>query len=131
GVGNVKVSFMGIMGFSNIAIHGTSTVTWGMQRMRVALAFDTTGSMNDDGKMAAAKTAAKGLVDQMKAASKTNGDIYVSLVPFSRDVNVSKLQATCVSSTVLEAVSWMRWDLWEQVNGSCSQSGNWWNPLNT
>ena len=90
GSGNVKAAFMGILGVSTITIHGTSTVTWGNARMRVALALDTTGSMNDDGKMPALKTAAKSLLTQLKKAATKNGDVYVSIVPFSKDVNVGK-----------------------------------------
>src|SRR5690349_21775864 len=98
-----------------------------MHLMRVALAFDTTGAMAEDGKMGAAKTGGRSLIDQMKAASKTSGDIYVSLVPFSRDVNVSNLLPNGKSDTILEGLNWLRWDLWELVNGDCSKSGNWWN----
>ncbi|MGE3147616.1 MAG: pilus assembly protein TadG-related protein, partial [Pseudorhodoplanes sp.] len=88
GVGVVKSSFMGIFGVPNIAIHGTSSVTWGQTRLRVALALDTTGSMSSDGKMPALKTAAKSLIAQLKDAAKKNGDVYVSIIPFSKDVNV-------------------------------------------
>ena len=38
--------------------------------------------------MAAMQTAAKSLVDQLSALAKTNGDVYISIVPFAKDVNV-------------------------------------------
>jgi hypothetical protein len=44
--------------------------------------------MADDGKMAAMQTAAKSLVDQLSPLSKTDGDVYISIVPFAKDVNV-------------------------------------------
>jgi Flp pilus assembly protein TadG len=39
-------------------------------------------------KMSAMQTAAKNLVDQLSALAKTNGDVYISIVPFAKDVNV-------------------------------------------
>jgi hypothetical protein len=37
---------MGILGINQIAVTGSSTAKWGTQRLRVALALDTTGSMS-------------------------------------------------------------------------------------
>ena len=62
----------------------------GQHRLRVALALDTTGSMGDDGKIDALKTATKNLLKQLKAAATKDGDVYVSIIPFSKDVNVGK-----------------------------------------
>src|SRR5436190_14570046 len=62
--GSIDTSFMKIMGFSNLNIGSTSTVKWGMNRLRVALALDNTGSMNDAGKIGALKTATKNLLTQ-------------------------------------------------------------------
>ena len=49
--GSMDTSFMKLMGFSSLNIGSTSTVKWGNSRLRVALALDNTGSMNDAGKM--------------------------------------------------------------------------------
>ena len=59
-----------------------------MNRLRVALALDNTGSMASDGKIGALKTATKSLLDQLKAAAANNGDVYVSIIPFNKNVNV-------------------------------------------
>ena len=59
-----------------------------MNRLRVALALDNTGSMASAGKIDALKTATKSLLDQLKAAATNNGDVYVSIIPFSKNVNV-------------------------------------------
>ena len=85
----------------------------GRRSFRVALVLDNTGSMKDDGKMTALKTASKNLLDKLKAAAIQNGDVYVSIVPFSKDVNVGPSNS---------AASWMRWDLWDEVNGSCAKN---------
>ena len=106
---DVPTVFMGIMGYRKITVSGSSTAKWGSQRLRVALALDNTGSMADDGKMTALKAATKALLAQLKAAAGTNGDVYVSIVPFSKDVNVG--------SNAYNG-NWIDWDDWEAANGS-------------
>jgi len=91
-----------------------SMVSWGNSRLRVALVLDNTGSMDQAGKMDALKTATKGLLTTLKNAVINQGDIYVSIIPFSKDVNVgpSNLNAT-----------WVDWTDWDTKNGTCSLSG--------
>src|SRR5436305_4523515 len=109
--GSVDATFMKIMGYNNINIGSTSTVKWGNNRLRVALVLDNTGSMADNGKMAAMQTAAKNLLTQLKTAASSNGDVYVSIIPFSKDVNVGASNYN---------QSYLRWDLWDAANGSSS-----------
>ncbi|HEY4140146.1 MAG TPA: TadE/TadG family type IV pilus assembly protein [Pseudolabrys sp.] len=109
GSANVPTAFLGIIGTNNIPVTGSSTTAWGSTRLRVALALDTTGSMADDGKIAALKTATKALLTQLKGAAGTDGDVYVSIVPFSKDVNVGSTNY---------AGNWIDWDDWEAANGS-------------
>ena len=89
---NVKTNFMNLMGFSTMQVAADSQVKWGNSRLRVALVLDNTGSMADDGKMPALITAAKTLLTQLQAAAVNNGDVYVSIVPFVKDVNVGASQ---------------------------------------
>jgi len=122
---NVKTDFMGLMGISQLNVGVNSQVKWGNTRLRVALVLDTTGSMASDGKIDALKTATKGLLDQLKNAAAKDGDVLVSIIPFSKDVNVgsANYQAT-----------WIDWTEWDAANGSCnSPNGNgwgWWNNNN-
>jgi Flp pilus assembly protein TadG len=116
---SMDTTFMKVMGYTSLNIGSSSTVKWGMNRLRVALALDNTGSMSDAGKIGALKTATKSLLNQLKAAATTNGDVYVSIVPFSRNVNAKDI-GTYTSS-------WIRWtkvasetDSWDDNNGSCS-----------
>ena len=112
---SVLTDFMKIpgLGIQFIPIKAQSTTTWGNTRLRVALALDNTGSMASNGKMTALKTAAKGLIDQLKTAATKDGDVYVSIVPFAKDVNVG--------STNKDA-AWLDWTDWENANGSCSKN---------
>ena len=103
-------SIMGVMGpqFRHLPIAITSTSSWGTSRLRVALVLDNTGSMADAGKMTALKTAAKNLIGQLKTAAVTNGDVYVSIIPFNKDVNVG--------GTSNWGANWLNWKLWDPIN---------------
>lgn len=107
----VKTDLMNIFGYDQVAIKATSTAEWGNTRLRVALVLDNTGSMSSDGKMDALKTAAQNLLTQLKKAATNPEDVYVSIVPFNKDVNLNSANYT---------ESWLRWDLWEAQNGSCA-----------
>jgi Flp pilus assembly protein TadG len=110
---NVKTNFMNLMGFSTMKVAANSYVKWGSSRLRVALVLDNTGSMADSGKISALITATNNLLTQLKAAVVNPGDVYVSIVPFVKDVNVgpSNYKAT-----------WIDWTDWDANNGSCSKS---------
>lgn len=86
---DVPTAFLGVIGYQKIPVNASSTAKWGSSRLRVALALDNTGSMAWDGKIDALKSATKGLLTQLKNAASTNGDVYVSIIPFSRDVSVN------------------------------------------
>ena len=64
----MPTDFMKVAGFPNLSFNAGSTTTWGNVRMRVAMALDNTGSMADDGKIAAMQTAAKSLDRQAQRA---------------------------------------------------------------
>ena len=109
GTVNVPTAFVGMLGVKYITLNESSTAAWGSTRLRVALVLDNTGSMADAGKMTALKSATKTLLAQLKAAAGTNGDVYVSIIPFSKDVNVGSANYTG---------TWIDWDDWEAANGS-------------
>jgi Flp pilus assembly protein TadG len=88
GSADMTTDFMAILGYKSITVTGTSTAKWGSTRLRVALVLDNTGSMADDGKIAALKTATTNLLTQLRNAASTNGDVIVSIIPFSKDVSV-------------------------------------------
>jgi Flp pilus assembly protein TadG len=88
GSADVDTAIIGMFGFPTITVGGSATAKWGANRLRVALVLDNTGSMNDSGKLTALKTATKNLLMQLRSAASTNGDVYVSIIPFSKDVNL-------------------------------------------
>lgn len=118
GTGNIVTDFMRVAGYNNMNFGTSSTTNWGNVRMRVALVLDVTGSMADDGKMDALKPAAKALIDQLSALATTAGDIYISIVPFSKDVNMG---------SSYKNASWIDWTDWDAANGTstCTSYSYW------
>jgi hypothetical protein len=68
----------------------------------------------------------------LQSVAKVPEDVYVSVVPFNKDVNIGSANY---------AASWLRWDLWDPLNGTCSTSnyskqnsctahGGTWTPAN-
>jgi Flp pilus assembly protein TadG len=130
---NVKTDFMSLVGnllkvsnLSTMQVTADSQVKWGNTRMRVALVLDNTGSMADDGKMPALITATKTLLTQLQNAAANNGDVYVSIIPFVKDVNIG------ASNYNANWIDWTDWSAeppyivnnkpsnWEQVNAGDS-----------
>lgn len=109
GSGAVTTDFMKMVGYPQMGVSTASTTTWGSTRMRVAMALDVTGSMKDDGKMAAMQKAAKSLIDTLQSNAHSADDVYVSIVPFAQMVNVGSTN---------RAASWIRWTEWEATNGT-------------
>jgi Flp pilus assembly protein TadG len=118
----VPTTFLGVIGYNNIVVNGSSTSAWGSSRLRVALVLDNTGSMADNGKMTALQSATKSLLTQLQNAASTNGDVYISIVPFVKDVNLGAANWNS---------NWIYWDdtaksdtnSWDANNGTCSASG--------
>src|ERR1700733_11837146 len=89
----VTTDFMKVLSSSLSTMNFTvsSTTAWGNVKMRVALALDNTGSMKDNNKISALRNAVAGtggLIDQLSALAKNPGDVYISVIPFAKVVNV-------------------------------------------
>lgn len=109
----VQTKILGRLGFPQLTIGSTASVNWSNTRLRVALVLDNTGSMAQSGKMAALQTAAHNLLTQLQNAAQVDGDVYVSIIPFGKDVNVGPANYTS---------SWIDWTDWDIANGTCSKS---------
>jgi Flp pilus assembly protein TadG len=119
GSATVPTTFLGVIGYNQITITDSSTTKWGSSRLRVALVLDNTGSMSSDGKIGALKTATTNLLAQLQAAASVPDDVYVSIIPFAKDV---KIDPTGYGTSW---DSWIMWDdgtdsSWDGSNGSCS-----------
>lgn len=104
GSADVATTFMAALGVTKMTVSGSSTAKWGSTRLRVSLVLDTTGSMASAGKLAAMQSATKNLLSQLQSSATNNGDVYVSIVPFSRAVNVGSGNYNA---------NWIDWSEWE------------------
>jgi hypothetical protein len=100
-------------------IAANSTAKWG-PRLRVALVLDNTGSMSKGGtgtansptKIQALKTASHNLLTQLQSAATNPGDVYVSIIPFAKDVNANPAQ------------TYVEWSVWDAEPAN-SKPSNW------
>jgi hypothetical protein len=117
--GSVKVdtSLLNVVGYNQMTVTGTSTAKWGSTRLRVALVLDNTGSMSADGKMTALKSSAQSLLTQLQAAASTNGDVLVSIIPFTVVVNVGSSN---------NGQSWLDWSDYGNCSGWSGAAGSDW-----
>jgi Flp pilus assembly protein TadG len=106
---SVPTHFMQIFGTKELTIRSTSVVRWGNTKLRVALALDNTGSMAQANKLPSLKTATKDLLKTLQDAADKPGDVQVSIIPFSKDVNVGPKNYTA---------SWVKWEEWDAKNGT-------------
>src|SRR6185437_11162688 len=117
--------------FQTLTVSSSATAKWGLNRLRVALVLDNTGSMADSGKMAAIQSATAtstgSLLNQLKGAASANGDVYVSIVPFVKDVNLGAANwnsdyiywgTAAQDPTLADNTSW------DANNGTCSFGGS-------
>jgi Flp pilus assembly protein TadG len=123
GTAVVPTALLGVIGINTMTVTGSSTVKWGATRLRVALVLDNTGSMADNNKIGALRTATANLLTQLQNAASVNGDVYVSVIPFVRDVNVGSSEwnsdwiywGTAAQDTTLSDNN-----SWDANNGTCS-----------
>ena len=120
--GTVPMTFLNLVGITSETLAVQSKSAWSSKRLRVALALDNTGSMDKLGKMDALKTATQNLLDKLKGESTTPGDVYVSIVPFNKDVNIG----TGLSSYVAwkETGRLCTWNSWKRAY-DCSNGYLW------
>jgi len=115
---SVTTDFMKVLSKNLSTMNFTvgSTTAWGNVKMRVALALDNTGSMSDNGKITALRNAVAGtggLIDQLSALAQNPGDVYISVIPFAKVVNVGSSNA---------GATWIDWTDW--ANPPTAQPNN-------
>jgi hypothetical protein len=103
--GTMPTTLLEIMGIDSLDLSVSNEVTRAMTKLRVSLVLDNTGSMaqtdaTGTSKMTALKTATHQLLKQLKGAAANPGDVQVSIVPFSLDVNMG---------TAVANADWIDW----------------------
>lgn len=110
---------MRLVGIDTMTVNVKSEITWGQTKLWVALVLDNTGSMcqypaqpkisscptpDPASKIVQLKTATHTLLGMLQNAASNDGDVKVSIIPFSKDVNIG---------TALSGSSWIDWTDWE------------------
>jgi hypothetical protein len=130
-LGGIMSKMFGTSPYMPVDVH--SEVQWGNTRLRIALVLENTGSMDQAGKMGALKTATANLLTQLQGLAKDPEDVYISIIPFSKDVNIGALSTDpATGQPMYQAGGFIYWDnatkndnnSWDARNGSCSISGN-------
>jgi Flp pilus assembly protein TadG len=79
-----------VVGIKTVALTTTSTVVWGQSKLWVSLVLDNSGSMSqgdsNGSKMDALQNASHQLLTILQKAAMNQGDVQVSIVPFSSQV---------------------------------------------
>jgi len=104
----MPTTLMNVVGIKTLNVGYTSQVVWGQTKLWVSLVLDNTGSMTQTdstgtSKISALKTATTQLLATLQSAAATPGDVMVSIIPFSKDVNVG---------TTYVNASWIDWTDW-------------------
>jgi Flp pilus assembly protein TadG len=85
---SVKSLFGTFTGQEKIPVMAQASIPIGSTRLEIALVLDSTGSMNNLGKMAALKVAANELVDTVSAAKTAGSEVAFAVVPFASQVRL-------------------------------------------
>ncbi len=110
----METTLLAVLGIKTVKITATATAAWATQSyLRVALVLDNTGSMADAGKMPALQTAAKNMLSKLASADTATGAVYVSIIPFVKDVNLGAGNYNA---------GWIDWTDWDETKGKCSDT---------
>jgi Flp pilus assembly protein TadG len=97
---NYETVFGKLISLSNVKFTPSTTVAYKTRKIELALVLDITGSMADDGKIAALRSAARDLIDVMQANNPDPGAVRIGIVPYSASVNVGSAYYTAATNVV-------------------------------
>jgi Flp pilus assembly protein TadG len=110
-------AFVGPLGSSHIPLSAQATAeTAGGKPIEVALVLDTTGSMNEAGKLAALKQSARNFLAFLDKSVTSRDQAKVALVPFATQVNVG---------TAVTSASWLSYDPTGSTTGQKTTASTW------
>jgi Flp pilus assembly protein TadG len=97
--------FLRLIGIDHWDVSAQAIATMSVPILRVSLALDNTGSMNDadftgTSKISALKDASHKLLALLEGATVNPGDVQVAIIPFTRDVHIG---------TGYSGSSWLSW----------------------
>lgn len=109
--GDYKLRIASVFGATDFQIGATAEAVWGMGKVEVVLALDTTGSMSGD-KIVQLRLGAQKLVDILKSSARLEGDAKIGVVPYTVQVRVDH---TVIDLKTAAGVDWYK-------DGYCNKS---------
>jgi Flp pilus assembly protein TadG len=106
--GKVPTTFLKLAHYDAVDVGVSSTVTKNERNIELALVLDTTGSMDQGGKIDALKKAANKMVETLFNGKSTSDSLKIAVVPFAAAVNVGSGNdsASWLDSKAKSAVSY-------------------------
>jgi len=108
--GNYKLKIASVFGAVDFKIGASAEAIWGMGKVEVVLALDTTGSMSGN-KLTQLKLGAQKLVDILQDSAREEGDARIGIVPYTVQVRVDH----AVVDLQVSGVNWYK-------DGYCDKS---------
>ncbi|HAJ47006.1 MAG TPA: hypothetical protein DCL54_10545, partial [Alphaproteobacteria bacterium] len=90
---SVDTAFLGILGIEKVDVSSVAEIVRETRGLEVAMALDNTGSMADDGKIGALKTAMTDLITILFGDSANPEKLKMGIVPFSETVRLNTTSA--------------------------------------
>lgn len=84
----VETSFMKIVGIDQVTVTASARIIRETTGLELVMALDNTGSMDNDGKLEAMKSAATDMIDILFGDETSPALLRVGLVPFAGSVNI-------------------------------------------
>jgi Flp pilus assembly protein TadG len=126
GSATIPLTLFSILGEGNVTRTGSATAQRGGGGLELAIVMDQTASMNETAsgggtKLQAARTAAHTMLDMLYAGADTQRNLFVSVVPFARTINIGTGNANMLDTSGMPTG-------WSQANWSgcveARRSGN-------
>ncbi len=102
----LPATFLQVVGVTTLTANANSQITRSASGLELVMVLDNTGSMNDDGKIGALKTAASSLVSILTGGQSSVANLWMGLVPFSQAVNIGTSYASWMDTTYDNTLAW-------------------------
>jgi Flp pilus assembly protein TadG len=102
----LPTSIMKLFDKNLVTLQAKTEVTRSNKGLEVALVLDTTGSMADNGKLAALKTASHDLLNILFGSNAVGENLWIGIVPFSMSVNINPSRTNWLNAAQYAALNW-------------------------
>ncbi|MGE3623835.1 MAG: pilus assembly protein TadG-related protein [Bdellovibrionales bacterium] len=102
----LQTTFLQVVGITSMTAKANSQITRAASGLELVMVLDNTGSMANDGKLAALKTAATTLVDIITGGQNSISNLWMGLVPFSQAVNIGSGNTDWLDASYSASLNW-------------------------